>query len=64
MQKYTKFITAALAFAGVLVSSGLLDGDAQAWATAIVSGVGAALVYLLPNKDTAKVEAMPYESSN
>lgn len=51
MQKYAKFIAAFLAFAGVLVSAGVLHGEAQTWAVAIVSGVGAALVYLVPNAD-------------
>lgn len=49
MQKYTKFITAALAFVGVILASGLLDGAVQAWVSTIVAGIGAALVYILPN---------------
>ena len=46
---WRKGITAVLAFAGVLLSSGLLEGSTQAWVSAIVSGIGAALVILLPN---------------
>lgn len=49
MTRYSKFIAAALAFLGVIVASGVLTGQAQAWASAIISGIGAALVYLLPN---------------
>lgn len=52
MDKYAKFIMALLAFAGVLVSAGVFEGQAQVWASAIVSGVGAALVYLVPNAKT------------
>ena len=51
MAAYSKFVAAFLAFAGVIVSAGLLDGKAQAWAAAIVSGLGAAAVYLVPNRD-------------
>lgn len=53
MEKYAKFIMALFAFAGVLVSAGVLEGRAQAWASAIVAGIGAALVYLVPNAPAA-----------
>ena len=49
MKRYAKFITAAVAFVGVLVSSGLLDGQAQAWASTIIAALGAAGVYVVPN---------------
>jgi hypothetical protein len=49
MAKYSKFIAAALAFLGVVVASGLLHGQAQAWASCILTAIGAALVYLVPN---------------
>jgi hypothetical protein len=68
MQAYSKFIAAFLAFAGVIVSSGLLDGAAQAWASTVLAGIGAALVYLLPNIHKGdggpEPRSMPYESSN
>ena len=50
MKRYAKFIAAALAFAGVVASSGLLSGAAQAWVNCIIAAVGAALVYLIPNE--------------
>ena len=53
MSRYTKAISALLAFAGVLISSGVLDGDVAKWANAIIAGVGAAFVYLLPNTPPA-----------
>ena len=49
MSRYSKFIAALLAFAGVIVSAGVLEGDAQKWAAAIVSGLGAAAVYFVTN---------------
>jgi hypothetical protein len=49
MSRYTKFITAALAFVGVVLSSGLLTGTVQEWVSCVVAAIGAALVYLLPN---------------
>jgi len=49
MSRYAKFISAALAALGVIVSAGVLDGDAQEWASSIVAALGAALVYLIPN---------------
>ena len=56
MEKYAKFVMALLAFAGALISAGVLEGDAAAWTAAICSGVGAALVYLVPNKPTTGTE--------
>jgi hypothetical protein len=47
--KYSKFITALLAAAGVFASSGLLDGTAELVLNTVIAAVGAALVYLLPN---------------
>lgn len=52
LSHYSKAIAAALAFVGVILSSGLLTGSAQAWASAIVAAVGAALVYFVPNEQT------------
>jgi len=49
MERYAKFIMALLAFAGALISAGVLDGQAAAWTAAVCSGIGAALVYLVPN---------------
>lgn len=49
MDKYAKFVMALLAFAGALVSAGVLEGQAAAWVAAVCSGIGAALVYLVPN---------------
>ena len=53
MSRYAKFISAALAALGVIVSAGVLDGDAQEWASSIVAALGAALVYLIPNTPPA-----------
>src|SRR5690242_12685078 len=49
MSRYTKAISAVLAFLGVLVSSGVLEGDAAKWANVLISAAGAAAVYFLPN---------------
>ena len=49
MSRYAKTIMAILSFAGVLVSAGVFDGKAQTWAQGIVAGLGAALVYWVPN---------------
>ena len=49
MTRYAKTIMAVLSFAGVLISAGVFDGEAQIWAQAIVAGLGAALVYWVPN---------------
>lgn len=49
MKKYAKFVVAVLAAAGVVASSGLLDGQAEMWVNTGVAAVGAALVYLVPN---------------
>jgi len=53
MSRYAKTIAAVLAFLGVIVSAGVLDGDAQNWAAAIVSALGAAAVYAVPNTPPA-----------
>lgn len=52
MSKYRKFIAAALAAAGVIVSSGLLHGTAELVLNTLIAAVGAALVVLLPNEPT------------
>lgn len=49
MSKYSKFIAALLAAAGVFASSGLLAGTAQLVLTTVIAAVGAALVLLVPN---------------
>lgn len=49
MSRYRKFITAALAAAGVFASSGLLSGTAQLVLTTLIAAVGAALVAIVPN---------------
>lgn len=49
MPKYRKFIAAALAAAGVIVSSGLLHGTAELVLNTVIAAVGAALVVLVPN---------------
>jgi len=53
MSRYAKFISAALAFLGVLVSQGVLEGKAQDWVTALVAALGAAAVYVVPNTPPA-----------
>lgn len=60
MQKYSKFIAAFMAFVGVVLASGLLTGPAQAWASTIVTGVGAGLVFLIPNTRPVPAEE-PYD---
>ena len=51
VQKYSKFIAAALAALGVVASSGLLDGQAELIVNTLIAAVGAAMVYLVPNVD-------------
>ena len=51
MKKYSKFIAAALAAAGVIATSGLLTGQAQLWVNTIIAAVGAAAVYFVENED-------------
>lgn len=53
MKKYSKFIAAALAAAGVVASSGLLNGQAELLLNTLIAATGAALVYLVPNEGTA-----------
>jgi hypothetical protein len=53
MSRYYKAIMAILSFAGVMISAGVFDGTAQTWAQAIVSALGAALVYFVPNTTPA-----------
>lgn len=50
MAKYSKFIAALLAAAGVFATSGLLNGTAELVLNTIIAAAGAALVYLLPNQ--------------
>ena len=54
MVKYSKFIAAALAAAGVFASSGLLSGQAETVLNTLIASVGAALVYLLPSAPADK----------
>ena len=54
MSKYSKFIAALLAAAGVFASSGLLNGTAELVLTTLIAAVGAALVLLVPNAPAAK----------
>jgi hypothetical protein len=49
MDRYRKFIAAALAAAGVFASSGLLHGTAELVLSTSIAAVGAALVLLVPN---------------
>jgi hypothetical protein len=49
MARYAKGIIAILAGLGVIASSGLLDGAAEAWVNTIIAAVGAVLVVLIPN---------------
>lgn len=49
MKKYAKFIAALLATAGVVASSGLLDGQAELILNTCIAAVGAAAVVLVPN---------------
>lgn len=47
-----KFLAALSAVVGVLIAQGLLDGSAASITTVLITAVGAALVYFVPNKDT------------
>jgi Na+-transporting NADH:ubiquinone oxidoreductase subunit NqrB len=47
--KYAKVYAALLAAAGVVASSGLLQGTAELVLNTVIAAVGAALVYLVPN---------------
>jgi hypothetical protein len=49
MSKYNKFITALLAGAAVVASSGLLHGTAELVFNTVIAVVGAVLVALVPN---------------
>jgi len=53
LSRYSKTVAAVLAFLGVIVSAGVLDGDAQKWVAAVVSALGAAAVYVVPNTPPA-----------
>lgn len=50
MKEYSKFVAAVLAAAGVVASSGLLDGQAELVLNTVIAAVGAAMVYLVPNE--------------
>jgi hypothetical protein len=50
VKKYSKFIAAALAAAGVVASSGLLNGQAELILNTVIAAIGAAAVYLVPNE--------------
>ena len=49
MSRYSKFIAALLAAAGVFASSGLLTGTAELVLNTLIAAAGAALVLLVPN---------------
>jgi hypothetical protein len=49
MKRYSKFVAALLAAAGMFASSGLLNGTAELVLNTVIAAVGAALVYLVPN---------------
>jgi hypothetical protein len=46
VNQYLKFIVAALSAAGVVLSTAY---PASRWSEAVIAGIGAALVYLVPN---------------
>lgn len=50
MSRYRKAIAAALAAAGVIVSSGLLHGTAELALNTAIAAVGAAMVVFVPNE--------------
>ncbi|MGH3095230.1 MAG: hypothetical protein ACRDMV_04425 [Streptosporangiales bacterium] len=57
LSNYAKFIAALLAAAGVVASSGLLDGRPELWLNVAISAVGAAVVILVPNIDKYRIPA-------
>jgi hypothetical protein len=61
MDRYRKFIAAALAAAGVVASSGLLAGTAELVLNTIIAAVGAAAVLIVPNApaSTGRPSAAP-----
>lgn len=50
MSRYRKGMAAALAALGVIASSGLLHGTAEAIVNVAVAAIGAAAVTLIPNE--------------
>lgn len=61
LTKYSKFVAALLAAAGVVASSGLLDGQAELILNTCVAAAGAAAVILVPNIDKYRVPAVDDE---
>lgn len=53
MARYAKFVGAALAAAGVVASSGLLDGTAELVLNTVIAAAGAAWVVIVPNAPAA-----------
>ena len=49
VSNYRKGIAAIIAFLAAIVSAGVLDAPTAQWATAIISGLGAVAVILVPN---------------
>lgn len=49
MARYAKFVGALLAAAGVVATSGLLDGTAELVLNTVIAAAGAAWVVLVPN---------------
>lgn len=60
MGKYSKFIAALLAAAGVFASSGLLSGTAELVLSTSIAAVGAALVLLVPNAQAKRPTGQQY----
>lgn len=49
ISQYAKGIVAVLAFASVMVSSGVLPDHVAVWVNAVIAALSAALVILVPN---------------
>lgn len=59
MKKYAKFVAALLSAAGVIASSGLLQGQAALILNTCIAAAGAAAVILVPNIDEYYTPAEP-----
>lgn len=49
VDRYRKFIAAAVGFVAVLISNGVLADDVATWVNAVIAGLTALGVYATPN---------------
>lgn len=60
--KYTKFLVAAVTAVSAILTSGLLHGTVQHYATVLVTVAGALGVYALPNRPLAGASPSPTQA--